>query len=114
MNGENASANYTTLDVSGLTGDQGATVVAAPLGLNPAEAQKSGDTGPTVKANATENAVDAAAPRMEANKTASSKATPAPAAATTPKAAGSGTPVAKAASANSVKASVTVTEYWIP
>ena len=113
VNGENASANYTTLDVSGLTGDQGAAVVAAPLGLNPAETQKSGDTAATVKANAAENAVASAAPRMETNKAAPSKASTASTAATPPKAAGTATTVAKASSANSVKPAVTVTEYWI-
>lgn len=113
VNGENASANYTTLDVSGLTGDTGGAVVAANQGFTPNETAavtSSGSAEPTKPAAAVQspaNPVQTAAPRMETNSPAAMKTveTKAPAAA-------SKTAV-KAAPAAAVKPAVTVTEFWI-
>ncbi len=102
VNGQNASANFTTLDVSGLTSDTGTAVIAVPQGGAP--------TTPTTGPAATEGQVKAVTPAETTPRVQTVTAPTATAKTTTAKPAAS---VSKAPVTTTSKTPVTVTEYWI-
>lgn len=112
VNGENASANYTTLDVSGLTGDQGTTLLAVspPENAETGRAPGTTNTASPTKPSATGSSPTAQPQTGTPPKTQDSKAPSTAASVATTVSKTASTPVAKPAA---VKAPVTVTEYWI-
>lgn len=107
VNGENASANFATLDVSGLTGDSGALLaVSPPAGDKPAGLAgtegKPGDPAPAQAVKESPSAKGTAAAKETA--TTGTKA-PAPAVQPSQKTAVKAAPTKPAP--------VTVTEFWI-
>jgi len=112
VNGENASANYTTLDVSGLTGETSGAVMAVPLGStqsdsNPIQSSSSPETTPPTGTD--KSASQSTTPRMETVPPAPKTTAPAKSSSTT----ATKTATVAKSTVTTAKTPVTVTEYWI-
>lgn len=107
VNGENASANFATLDVSGLTGDSGALLAVSPPAGEKTAAPSGTDVQPAVPApsQAVKDSPAAAVSGTAKAVPETGAKSPAPAAKTPSKTAVKATPAKTAP--------VTVTEYWI-